>query len=362
LGQRIEATLAPEAVLPIAAETVAQALQSPYVAILMDRDEAPQVAAQYGAVSSHYVRLPLVYQAEPVGELRVALHANRLEFSLADRRLLEDLARQIGLAVHAARLTADLRHSRERLITLREEERRRLRRDLHDGLGPRIAAQTLKLGSARALLTRDSALADTLLGELEGDIAAALASIRRLVYNLRPPLLDQLGLVGAVQATVTEFQLSADAAAESLAAAERATRSVPVVTLEVIDDLPPLPAAVEVAAYHIIQEALTNSVRHANAHTCHVQVAMATLQGRPALDISVRDDGGGLPATLRQGGVGLTSMRERAEELGGVFRIARFSDRGGTVIQAVLPVSLAPEGEEPAQAPVASLSQPSSKE
>jgi signal transduction histidine kinase len=225
----------------------------------------------------------------------------------------------VGVAVHGMRLTADLQRSRERLVTAREEERRRLRRDLHDGLGPMLAAQTLKVGSARALYQRDTVAADALLAELETDMQTALADIRRLVYDLRPPALDELGLVGAIRADATRYRkLPADA--HGLA-----------IDIEAPDSLPPLPAAVEVAAYRIVQEALTNVVRHAHACTGWVRVNVDE-----ALRIEISDDGLGLP-TPRHIGVGLLSMRERAEELGGSCIVERHP-AGGTRVLARIPL------------------------
>ncbi len=159
------------------------------------------------------------------------------------------------MAVHALRLTADLQLSRERLVTAREEERRRLRRDLHDGLGPQLAAQTLKVGSARSLYPRNPAAADALLSELEVDLEAALSDIRRLVYNLRPPALDELGLTGAVRESAAQY----------------GTNRLNI-SIEAPERLPALPAAVEVAAYRIVQEALTNVVRHAHASSCLIRL------------------------------------------------------------------------------------------
>jgi len=123
----------------------------------------------------------------------LALRAPGEHFMESERQLLDDLARQAGVAAHAVRLTADLQRSRERLVSAREEERRRLRRDLHDGLGPQLASLTLKLETARNRLT-DDPLADSLLADLAKRTQAATADIRRLVYGLRPPTLDELGV------------------------------------------------------------------------------------------------------------------------------------------------------------------------
>jgi signal transduction histidine kinase len=124
--------------------------------------------------------------------------------------LLDDLARQVGIATHAVRLTADLQHSRERLVTAREEERRRLRRDLHDGLGPTLASFTLKLDAARNLLEREPATTNALLADLKAQAQAAIANIRRVVYDLRPPALDELGLVTALREQAAQYSVGAN--------------------------------------------------------------------------------------------------------------------------------------------------------
>jgi signal transduction histidine kinase len=304
LGQRLEVTLAPDAALRAIVETVAQALRLPHAAITLKQGGEFAVAAEYGTAAGDPVVLPLAYQREQVGQLILAPRSPGEKFTSSDRRLLNDLARQAGVAIHALRLTADLQRSRERLVSAREEERRRLRRDLHDGLGPQLAAQTLKLGAARSLYPRDPAAADALLAELETETEAALADVRRLVYNLRPPALDELGLAGAVREAATQY--GAGGAAKSSGNAARLHISV-----AAPERLPPLPAAVEVAAYRITQEALTNVVRHAGARSCQIRLSLGG-----ALEMEITDDGVGLPED-RHAGVGLTSMRERAVELGG---------------------------------------------
>ena len=329
LGRRLEATLAPEAVMAAIVETVAQALKLPYAAITLKQGEDFTTAAAYGSLVEETVTLPLSYQAEPIGQLVLGPRQRGDSFSPADRRLLEDLARQIGMAAHAVRLTADLQRSRERLVTTREEERRRLRRDLHDGLGPTLGGLTLKVGAIRNLLPRDQAAADGLLVELSAEIEGAVGDIRRLVYDLRPPSLDELGLVGAIRARAAQYRLSASTGG----LADQGDGPVGGLQVEVDapEHLPELSAAVEVAAYRIVLEALANVARHAQAHTCRVR-----LQADAALEVDVSDDGVGLAAE-RHTGVGLLSMRERAAELGGSCLIESTS-AGGVHVMARLPL------------------------
>jgi signal transduction histidine kinase len=316
LGERLEGTLAPEAVLPAIVTTVREALRLPYAAIVLGGDAPPVTSGEPGRATEE---LPLLHHGAPVGTLVLGVRPGESGFSAADRRLLADLARQAGVAVSTVRLTADLQRSRERLVTAREEERRRLRRDLHDGLGAQLAGLTVQAGVLRTLIPRDPAAADELAAELRGELRTAIADIRRLVHDLRPPALDELGLAGALQRLAERIGADGTALRVEVRAA----------------DLPPLPAAVEVAAYRIVQEALTNVVRHAGAHSCCVEVAAE--DGK--LTVTVTDDGGGLPAD-RVGGVGTSSMRERAEETGGTCSVSAGPD-GGTRVTARLPVGAA---------------------
>ncbi len=332
LGHRLEVTLAPGAVLPTIVETVAQALKLPYVAMSMKRNEELIIAASYGEPASHPIRLPLVYQTEQVGELVLAPRAPDESFSAADNRLLNDLTHQIGVAVHAVRLTADLQRlttdlqrSRERLVLAREEERRRLRRDLHDGLGPTLAALALTASNVGDLILTDPTAARALANELQNEIRATIGDIRRLVYELRPPALDELGLVAAIRERAVQYS-SAQRASGGLGAPTRLQVSV-----EAPAHLPPLPAALEVAVYRIVQEAITNVTRHAHAQSCVVRLSLTDV-----LQVEITDDGIGLPAE-RRAGVGLLSMRERAVELGGSCVIEKLNGTG-TRVCARLPV------------------------
>jgi len=203
LGQRLEATLEPQAVLPSVVQTVREALRLPYAAIALRQEDGLTIAASVGDPAPQPLRLPLMYQGEQVGELVLGPRAGEESFAPADQRLLEDLARQAGVAVHAVRLTADLQRSRERLVMAREEERRRLRHDLHDGLGPALASMSLQLAAARNLVA-DRPEAAELLATLKAQMHDAVADIRRVVYALRPPVLDELGLIAAIREYAVE--------------------------------------------------------------------------------------------------------------------------------------------------------------
>jgi signal transduction histidine kinase len=316
MGRRLETTLAPESVLPTIAETIAQALKLPYAAILFKEGEGFRTAAAYGSPRGEPETLPLVYQSEEIGRLVLSPRAPGEGFSDSDRSLLEVLARQVDVAVHAVKLTTDLQHSRERLVATREEERRRLRRDLHDGLGGQLAGLNVQAGALRRLIPRDPDAADELVVELRDELRSAIADIRRLVYDLRPPALDDLGLVESLR------QL-----AERYGSKDEPLR----VMLEAPEELPNLPAAVEVAVYRITQEALTNVARRARARTCVVRLAV-----NDDVTLEMVDDGVGIPAE-RSAGVGLSSMRERASELGGSY-IVQSVPKGGTKVLVHLPL------------------------
>lgn len=343
LGRRLETALAPEAVLPMVATTVKDALKLPYVAIVLRGERLPVVST--GAPPSGTVALPLAYAGVPVGELVLGLRGPGEALTAGDRRLLDDLAHQTGVAVQAMRLTTDLRFltgqlqaSRERLVLAREEERRRLRRDLHDDLAPALAALALTAATAADLIESDPVAARVMVKDLTGAIRASVADIRRLVYDLRPPTLDELGLVAAIRERAARYDGRAEAA------------DIPLrVTVDAPDELGLLSAAVEVAAYRIVQEALMNVVRHAQARWCHIALTREGGDEEAAkLVVTVLDDGVGVPSFgddgVHQRGVGLRSMQERAAELGGWCEIER-AVPGGTRVQAWLPVHLVVRGE-----------------
>jgi two-component system, NarL family, sensor kinase len=312
LNERLESASAPDTLLPTVAATLAATLNLPYVAIEIEGAEAP--AATYGEPPRHaeIISIPLAYQASTLGTLRISSRRAHEGLSGDDTRLLLDMARQIGITLHAAQLSDALQASREQLVLAREEERRRIRRDLHDGLGPTLASLRLQLSALRHRVGQNPE-AEHLIDELRADVRAATAEIRRLVYDLRPPMLDEFGLLGALR----NLELTDDGLQRSV---------------EAPAELPPLPAAVEVAIYRIAAEALHNIVRHAQATRCTISIVL----DETTLTLTVTDNGCGLPATYLAG-VGHHSMYERAAELGGSVAISP-TPSGGTCVSATFPL------------------------
>lgn len=320
LGQQLETSLSPENTLPTVVETISQSLKLPFVAIELEEEGKTNQIASYGLLPHRRpeepYKLPLIYQNAVIGWLVLSPRSSGEGFTRAELRLLRDIARQVGVAAHALRLTENLQRSRQRIITTREEERRRLRRDLHDGLGPQLASMTLKIDAARNLLDQDPAAAQEILADLKGDSKSALGDIRRIAYNLRPPALDELGLVAALREHITTInhpnglRISIQAPKENL----------------------DLPAAVEVAAYRISMEALTNVMRHAEAKNCILRVKVDRKLG-----LEIRDDGTGLPENVNPG-LGLKTMQERATELGGQCTIMG-NPGGGTRVFVEIPLN-----------------------
>ena len=306
------------------AASVARSLALPYVAIETRQQDG--ALAEWGRRRGEAIALPLTYRGEDIGRLLATPRTVGGRLSEKDRGLLADIAHPVALAVNAVELSAGLQRAREQLVTTREEERRRLRRDLHDGLGPTLAGMVMQLDAASNLLRRDPSAVEPVLAGLRTAAQDAVADIRRLVYELRPPALDELGLVGAISESLERFNgHGADGLMLSLDAPAR---------------LPVLPAAVEVATLRIVQEAVANVARHSHAHSCVVRIACdGAVLAHPggALVVDIRDDGHGLPDDLRPG-VGLGSMRERAAEVGGSCTITS-PNGGGAHVHAVLPLS-----------------------
>jgi signal transduction histidine kinase len=320
LGQRLETGSSPDSGLSALVETIGQALKLPHVEISIMHGTALEVAAVHGKASDEPINFPLIYRSETIGYLQVSPRSANEAFSAGDEQLLRQIARQTGPAAHAVQLNRALQSSRIRLVTAREEERRRLRRDLHDGLGPVLASQGLKMAAASQFLHDDPEKARQLLEDLLSQNESTVAEIRRLVYDLRPPAIDELGLAGAIR------ELSVD------------SLTLQVEVQEPDRGLPRLPAAVEVAAYRIATEAFANVSRHAHARRCTISLSILENQDKTQiLCLRVEDDGIGLP---KEGvaGIGLNSMKERAEEVGGELRLESQPGQGTEVI-AWLPLA-----------------------
>jgi two-component system NarL family sensor kinase len=307
-----------ESAMNAVVRAIAESLNLQYVAVEMRLGDGWRAVAAHnrGSEPSSPRAFPLISQRETVGRLLVGTRTPGERLDADEELLLADLARQAGPTIHAVALRQALEESRARLVTAREEERRRLRRDLHDGLGPTLAALTLGLDTALARCGGRADLLD-LLSRLKTETQNAVADVRRTVYGLRPPALDELGLAGSLREQVERLRCAAPALR---------------VRLEVPGDgLMELPAAVEVACYRIATEALTNVARHADAATCTVR-----LWRDEAVRLLVRDDGVGLPEGWRAG-VGIASMRERVAELDGDLSIEPCPPHG-TRITARLPI------------------------
>ena len=316
LGDRLAAATDPDElagrVLPDELARVRRALRATRVRLRL-ADGTTLVEGVDTTTDTGPVVLPLEYAGERLGVLEVSRAGG---FDGSELAHLDRLAPQVAVAVHTVLLARETRRARELAVVAREEERRRLRRDLHDGVGPSIAALALQVETARDLAQEDPQAATALLDRLAPRINAVVADVRALVHELRPPTLDELGLAAAVRELGA--RLSGATQVEVVAA-----------------DLGPLPAAAEVAAYRITGEAVTNAVRHADAD--RVVVTLGRDDG--CLTVSVVDDGRGL-ADGAGGGVGLSSMRARSEELGGTFSLV--SDATGTTVTARLPLEVAP--------------------
>lgn len=297
LSEQIDASETGDSLMQTVVRSLGEALDVPYVSLETVHDGLTVV---YGAPAGNpLIALPLEYDRSPLGRLQFEPRVVGGVPLRVDEQLLGDLARQVSLTLHAARLSVELQESRRRIVTAREEGRRQLRHDLHDGLGPALATLTMQADTARELVYDDPAGAERLLGQLVDQAQATVAEVRRIVHGLRPPALDELGLFGALEVLAGSFASPGFG-----------------VTLHLPVGRPTLSAALEVAIYRILQEALTNVTKHARARTASVSLQVVAGQ----LALTVCDDGVGMPAQPVYG-LGIQSMRARAEELGGVLSV-----------------------------------------
>jgi signal transduction histidine kinase len=310
-------------VLGAAAAIVVRTLRLPYVRVTVHADGEVIGLGSAGTEQPGWptMDLPLHHLGQQVGGLRVGLRERDGSVDAADRDTVLGACAPIAVLAHSLRLNHQLRTSRNQLLSAREEERRRLRDDLHDELGPALGAVTLKLTAAARHLPGDPASAQRLVHEAAAQTTAAVTDVRRLIHGLRPPVLDEIGLVGAVHAYVADLG-----------------PATPAITVACPRPLPPLPAAVESAAYRVVLEAVSNVVRHAGATSCRIEIEVLP----HGLYVQVADDGRGLPRVdARPGGtagVGLPSMRDRCTELGGSISIDSTA-AGGTLVRALLPLT-----------------------
>jgi signal transduction histidine kinase len=302
-------TVVGEELLPRLVRSTAASLHLSYVAVRLEDG----TAVEHGTPGGSVEELPLTYAGARVGTMGVVSPTGPLRRGTRVR--LDRLAGQVAVAAHSVLLANHLRASREEAVGAREEERRRLYRDLHDGLGPSLAALALTVEVARESLDADPGRTGRLLDRALPALRGTVSEVRSVVHGLRPPALDDLGLVGAVH------ELAGSFAGPGLR-----------VRVETDGDMGGLPAATEVATYRIVAEALTNASRHADAR----EVVLSLRREGDHVQVSVEDDGRGLSADDSPG-IGLASMASRAEEAGGTFRVQRGSRGRGTLVHAVLP-------------------------
>ncbi|GAA1259659.1 hypothetical protein GCM10009677_08380 [Sphaerisporangium rubeum] len=314
LAARLELATDPDEQLVAVATTLAEAFKLSYVRVEIERPEGARSVVEHGTPRGPVVTLPVAYRGEAVG--RLTLYG--ADLTERDQRLLGDLVRQAAAAARAVELSTSLARIRAELVRAREEERRRIRRDLHDGLGPSLGAVALRIEAARNISGGAPEQAGRILDQAVSEIGGVLSDVRRLVHDLRPPALDELGVRRAIEQQADRFRAAG---------------------LDVRvggdDTLDALPAAVEVAAYRIVSEALANVVKHAGAARC--DIALGVRDGR--LEVTVRDDGAGIGPDVAAG-VGMLSIRERAAELGGDCQVS-CPPGGGTLVSARLPLEAA---------------------
>lgn len=309
-------------------EALCRVMHFPAAVLVVDERQV----AGYGELPAARQAITLHSGEERIGELVVGLRSGERRLDPADERVLSLMAAPLTVAVQAGRLADELQFSRQRVITGREEERRRIRRDLHDGLGPVLTGVVLNADAALRLLEADRARSAELLETLRDQTISAIEEIRRLAYDLRPPVLDGMGLIGALREHAAV--LAGDGALT--------------VSVEAPTAIEDLPAAVEVAAYRIVTEALTNVIRHSTATRAVVTLTVE----ETALRLEVRDNGVNAEDSW-QPGVGLTSIRERTAELGGASEI-RYDRTGGQVrvsLPLASPATVPPETVPPETVP-----------
>jgi signal transduction histidine kinase len=281
--------------LPGMLDQTRTALRLPWMA-LRDGASGADIASSGTLDGTPVVDIPLTYRGADVGALALGLRRGDRVLHDADRRTLDLIATPLAVALHATSLSEQVRKARTATAEAAAAERARLQRELHDGVGPALTSVAFQADAAFNLIRSDPEEAERLLADVRSDLRGAADDVRRVVYGLHPIELDEVGLVGAIRERLF------DTAAEQI-------RGV-TVALDAPDELPELSPAVELAAYRIVNEALTNVFRHSDAHQCLIRLTIDS-----DLEITIRDDGT-VPSSWTPG-VGLRSIMDRAEEVGG---------------------------------------------
>lgn len=259
------------------------------------------------------IAMPLRVGDRQIGVLEVLSRSAGERFSRTDERLLAEVAPALAAGAAAIVAAEELRLARSAMALTREAERRRVREQLHDDVGPSLAAAGLQVRTARMRLDRaDTAGAREAMDAVAATVHNAAIDLRAAVDALGPRALDELGMAQAL------IDLC---------------RSVTSETLDVdvdIDPLHALPAAVEATIYRIAAESLANVVRHSGARRVRVRLRCE----QDELILVIADDGT-TTSLERPGGLGIASMRARAEDLGGTFRVSTDS---GTIVTASVPL------------------------
>ncbi|WP_134682755.1 GAF domain-containing sensor histidine kinase [Brevibacillus migulae] len=331
LGDQLVKPIEPRAMLDVVVYTIKDALRLPFTAIEIDVNGQDTLASSAGEPTDDVMSFPIIHRGNAVGTIYASPRSSGEQFTKEDGKLLSVLLQQAGPIVQNVNmtlglrlLTEDLQNSREKMIHAREEERREIRRNLHNELTPRLADIAKSVDLAESYLREAPDTAVEILSDFRSMIRAMVDEIRTLVHDLRPPSLDELGLIGAIQERIHELCNTPNRFDN------RESSHTPKINLVTPQQLPPLPAAVEVAAFRIVTEALSSVVHHAPALHCVVRLEISSTQ---RLLITVTDNGSGAQSKHSpKETIGLFSIRERAAELGGTCTIDHLQPSGTRVI------------------------------
>ncbi|WP_024477054.1 sensor histidine kinase [Arthrobacter sp. CAL618] len=289
-------------------------LRLPYLAVKKESDAT--LIASSGELEDHarLAAVPLRYRGKKRATLLVGLRRGEWKLHDSDLRVLSLIAAPLAVAQHAIELTEEVRAARASTVQAREWERKRLHRELHDGLGPDLTSIALRADAAYNLIPNDPDLALVHLAELRQQVRSSINDVRRVVYGLRPMELDRLGFVEAIRRKIANANGDVGRAL-----------SVSGILPDIVPELSP---ATELATYRIVSEGLENVLRHSDATSCTVTISVAD-----DLRISVKDNGSPVTTWIR--GVGINSIVDRAEELGGSASVSAAST--GWRVEACIP-------------------------